>query len=183
MLINLSLSDATEKAGVSTAYLSTLFSQHMGCGFVASLTEAAGYTFFTMSEESKEKFLEDPDDRELKSFSLKRDEKYILPFYHAVTRKRGEALSVMLSPWSPPPFMKTNGEKDHGGRLKKEYYEMWAEYFCKYIEEYRKNKVDVKIISIQNEPNAVQTWDSCCYNGAEEREFAAIVSKNKKVCE
>lgn len=64
-----------------------------------------------MSEESKEKFLEDPDDRELKSFSLKRDEKYILPFYHAVTRKRGEALSVMLSPWSPPPFMKTNGEK------------------------------------------------------------------------
>ena len=171
-------------------------------GFGASLPEAAGYTFFTMSEESKEKFLEDcfgkkglnynmarmaldscdaslnnysamedPDDRELKSFSLKRDEKYILPFYHAVTRKRGEALSVMLSPWSPPPFMKTNGEKNHGGRLKKEYYEMWAEYFCKYIEEYRKNKVDVKIISIQNEPNAVQTWDSCCYNGAEEKEF------------
>lgn len=36
---NLSLSDAAEKAGVSTAYLSTLFSQHMGCGFVDYLNK------------------------------------------------------------------------------------------------------------------------------------------------
>lgn len=33
------LSDAAEKAGVSTAYLSTLFSQHMGCGFVDYLNK------------------------------------------------------------------------------------------------------------------------------------------------
>lgn len=171
-------------------------------GFGASLTEAACYTFSTMSEKSKKEFLadcfgeeglhynmarmaldscdasldnysamDDENDKELKSFSLERDEKYILPFYEAVTEARQKPLTVMLSPWSPPAFMKTNGEKNHGGKLKKEYYGMWAEYFCKYIQEYRAKGVDVKIISIQNEPNAVQTWDSCCYNGEEEKEF------------
>lgn len=171
-------------------------------GFGASLTEAACYTFSTMSEKSKKEFLADcfgeeglcynmarmaldscdaslgnysamdnEIDKELKSFSLERDEKYILPFYEAVTKVRKKPLTVMLSPWSPPAFMKTNGEKNHGGKLKKEYYGMWAEYFCRYIQEYRAKGVDVEIISIQNEPNAVQTWDSCCYNGAEEKEF------------
>lgn len=36
---NLSLSDVAEKAGVSTAYLSTLFTQHFGCGFVDYLNK------------------------------------------------------------------------------------------------------------------------------------------------
>lgn len=35
----LSLAEVAEKAGVSTAYLSTLFSQHMGCGFVDYLNK------------------------------------------------------------------------------------------------------------------------------------------------
>lgn len=110
-------------------------------------------------------------DVEMKSFSLARDEQYLLPFYQAVTDKKKAPIETMLSPWSPPAFMKTNGEKNHGGRLKKEYYRMWAEYFCRFVKEYLKKGVNVKRISIQNEPNAVQTWDSCCYNGAEEREF------------
>ncbi len=115
--------------------------------------------------------MERSDDPDLSSFSLERDETYILPFYRAVTAFRGEPLCVMLSPWSPPPFMKTNGEKNHGGRLKKEYRALWAEYFCRYIKEYRDRGADVRRISIQNEPNAVQTWDSCCYDGAEEKDF------------
>lgn len=36
---NLNLSEVAEKAGVSTAYLSTLFSQHLGCGFVDYLNK------------------------------------------------------------------------------------------------------------------------------------------------
>lgn len=36
---NISLSEVAEKAGVSTAYLSTLFTQHLGCGFVDYLNK------------------------------------------------------------------------------------------------------------------------------------------------
>ena len=30
-------------------------------------------------------------------------------------------IDIMVSPWSPPPYMKTNGQMNEGGKLKKEY--------------------------------------------------------------
>ncbi len=33
--------------------------------------------------------------------------------------------------------MKTNGERNNGGKLKPEYRKRWAEYICRYIEKYR----------------------------------------------
>jgi len=104
-------------------------------------------------------------------FSMRRDEQAILPLYRAVTETLGRPAPVMLSPWSPPAFMKTNGEKNHGGKLKPEYYGKWAQYLCRYIVEYRARGVDVRILSIQNEPAAVQTWDSCIYTAQEEKVF------------
>ncbi len=113
----------------------------------------------------------DPKDEEMKSFSLERDEQYILPFLQAAQQKRGEPLDIMLSPWSPPAFMKTNEEKCHGGKLKAEYHKFWSEYICRYIKEYKKRGFVVNRITIQNEPDAIQTWDSCTYNPREEKEF------------
>lgn len=113
----------------------------------------------------------DPEDKEMKSFTLDRDEEYILPLLRAAQEKSGEPFDIMLSPWSPPAFMKTNGDKVHGGKLKPEYREYWAEYICRYIKEYEKKGLKVKRITIQNEPEAVQSWDSCIYTAEEEKEF------------
>lgn len=140
-----------------------------------------GYTQARMSLDSCDACLSnyeampDPEDQQMVSFSLQRDEQYILPFYQELNRyclKQNKApIEVFLSPWSPPAFMKSNGEKNHGGKLKKEYYTLWAEYFCRFISEYKKRGVSIRRISLQNEPNAVQKWDSCCYTGEEEKEF------------
>lgn len=171
-------------------------------GFGGSMTEAAAYTWHTMSAKTKEEFLqayfgkeglgynqarmsldscdaclgnysamEDENDVQMKSFSIERDEKYILPFWAAASAVSAEPLQVMISPWSPPPFMKTNGEKNHGGKLKKEYRRMWAQYFCRFLMAYEEKGVRIKRLSIQNEPAAVQIWDSCVYTAAEEKEF------------
>jgi len=78
-------------------------------------------------------------------------------------------LSVFASPWSPPSYMKTNGEMNHGGKLKKEYWELWSEYYVKFVEAYRNEGIDVFGITVQNEPNATQRWDSCVYTAEEER--------------
>lgn len=43
-------------------------------------------------------------------------EKYILPLSDAAEAAYGKKLDIMLSPWSPPVYMKTNGERDHGGK-------------------------------------------------------------------
>jgi glucosylceramidase len=80
-------------------------------------------------------------------------------------------IPVFASPWSPPAYMKTNGEMNHGGKLKKEYWELWSEFYVKFIEAYRNEGIDVFGITVQNEPNATQRWDSCIYSAEEERDF------------
>lgn len=77
----------------------------------------------------------------------------------------------MASPWSPPAWMKTNGQMNEGGKLKEEYKRAWADYYCKFIEFYHKEEVPIWGISVQNEPEAKQTWDSCLYTAEEERDF------------
>ncbi len=113
----------------------------------------------------------DPDDVKLSSFSFERTEKYIIPMLRDAEKIAGRKLKIMLSPWSPPAFMKTNDSRKNGGSLKPEYADLWAEYICRYISEFRKREFEVQRISIQNEPKAVQTWDSCVYTAEQEKEF------------
>ncbi len=115
--------------------------------------------------------VEQEEDTDFLTFTLKHDEQNIIPYIKAAYKAASENLSVMLSPWSPPAFMKTNGNKNGGGKLKKSHYEAWAKYICRYIMEYRKRDINVKMLSVQNEPNAVQTWDSCIFTPAEEKDF------------
>lgn len=115
--------------------------------------------------------MSDETDTELLSFTMERTEKYIIPMLEDAQKAAGQRLEIMLSPWSPPSFMKTNGERKNGGSLKKEYYDLWASYFCRYIAEFKKRGFLVKRISLQNEPKAVQTWDSCVYSAEQEKEF------------
>lgn len=115
--------------------------------------------------------MDDPEDRDMKSFSLKRDEEYILPLLRRARGTKKEDFDLMLTPWSPPAFMKTNNDRNHGGKLKDEYKTFWAEYICRYIKEYEALGFPVKRITVQNEPDAVQTWDSCSFNPEEEKEF------------
>lgn len=115
--------------------------------------------------------MEDSKDLEMKSFSMERNEQYILPLIQEAKKVSKEPLDIMLSPWSAPAFMKTNGERVHGGKIRPEFREFWAEYICRYIKEYEKRGLKVSRLTVQNEPAAVQTWDSCTYTAEEEKEF------------
>lgn len=115
--------------------------------------------------------MSDPNDTELTGFSFERTEKYILPMLRDAQKAAGKPLELMLSPWSPPSFMKTNEKRVNGGKLIPEYREMWAKYLCRYIKEFQDRGFYVKRISLQNEPKAVQTWDSCVYTADEEKTF------------
>lgn len=113
----------------------------------------------------------DEADASFESFSFARVEKYILPMLADAEAAYGGRLEIMLSPWSPPAYMKTNGERNHGGKLKTCYWKRWAEYICRYVEEYRSRGFNVTMLTLQNEPKAVQTWDSCIYTAQEEKVF------------
>ncbi|RKX85049.1 MAG: glucosylceramidase, partial [Spirochaetes bacterium] len=112
----------------------------------------------------------DKNDTDLASFSVGHDEKEIFPFILDAQRTAG-GLKYIASPWSPPAWMKTNNNMCSGGSLKKEYYALWAEYFIKYIEAYRKKGISVWGVTVQNEAGAAQTWESCVYTAEDERDF------------
>lgn len=170
-------------------------------GFGGAFTDSAGYVYAQLSEEDRQTlihtyFHEDElnyrlgrihldscdfsmeqyeamgksDDRQMESFSLDRAFKYVLPLLRDVEAS-GRKVELMISPWSPPAFMKTNGERLHGGSLKDEYREWWAEYICLYIRKLREAGCLITRMSLQNEPAAVQPWDSCVYTAEQEKIF------------
>jgi glucosylceramidase len=67
--------------------------------------------------------------------------------------------------------MKSNKNMLHGGRLLPEFYRSWANYYVKFVRAYEKEGIPVWGISVQNEPMATQTWESCIYTAEEERDF------------
>ena len=110
-------------------------------------------------------------DKDLKTFSIAHDLKYRLPFIKAALSVAGKDFTLYASPWSPPAWMKSNNDILHGGKLKPEFYGAWADYCAKFIVAYAKEGVSVWGLSVQNEPMASQTWESCLYTAEEERDF------------
>jgi glucosylceramidase len=115
--------------------------------------------------------VEKSDDPEFKDFNLDRDAKYVQPLVKKCSAALGRDVCLLLSPWSPPAFMKDTGVRNGGGHLKKECYQSYADYIAKYITEYKKLGIPISSLTVQNEPLAVQTWDSCEYSPDEEKEF------------
>ncbi|MBQ7097691.1 MAG: glucosylceramidase [Clostridia bacterium] len=169
-------------------------------GFGGAFTEAASTTIDKLSKENRDRILKlyfdknegigynfgrvhmnscdfslgnysyvEENDKTLESFDISRDEQSVIPMIKDAM-EYGE-ITMFASPWSPPAYMKTNGQMNQGGKLKKEFYELWSEYFAKYIKEYKKRGIDISMVSVQNEPKAVQKWDSCVYTAEEERDF------------
>ncbi|MCL6457679.1 MAG: glucosylceramidase [Gorillibacterium sp.] len=110
-------------------------------------------------------------DTELATFDISHDHKWVLPMIKDAIKVRGEAITLLASPWSPPAWMKTNGEMNNGGQLKAEFAQTWARYYTKFIRAYEAQGLPIWAITVQNEPAAVQIWDSCIYSGEEERDF------------
>ena len=140
-------------------------------------TEGLGYTLGRTSIDSCDFSLscyasdDDPQDTALEHFDVSRAQQYTLPLILRANEEAGTPIRMMLTPWSPPAWMKTNASRVHGGELKEECYGVWAEYICAFIKAYQKSGVDVRMLSAQNEPKAVQTWDSCILSGTQEQVF------------
>jgi glucosylceramidase len=112
-----------------------------------------------------------PGDKNLDHFTIDHDRKYRIDFIQRALKTARGNLKVFASPWSPPAWMKTNDDMLHGGKLKPEYFQTWADYYVKYIEAYQKEGIPIWGLTVQNEAMAVQVWESCIFTAAEERDF------------
>ena len=147
-------------------FLESYFSKDKGIGYTLVRTIIHSCDFSTESYT----YIEEGDES-LESFSIERDLKHRIPFTKRVLDVATKDIVVYASPWSPPAFMKTNNNMLQGGKLKKEYYPVWANYFAKFIKAYENEGIPIWGLTIQNEPLAVQRWESCIYTAEEERDF------------
>ncbi len=114
-----------------------------------------------------------PGDTSLSHFSLDPMRKWVLPLIHEVQSIAGAGnFHLLASPWSPPSWMKTNNMMTYGGSLRPEYRQAWADYMVRFVKEMdSKENIPIWALTVQNEPAATQTWESCIYTAAEERDF------------
>ncbi|GAB2538210.1 glucosylceramidase [Spirosoma aerophilum] len=89
-------------------------------------------------------------DPTLAKFSLAPDQEHLIPILKQILAIN-PAIKILGSPWSPPTWMKSNGNSK-GGSLKLEYYDAYARYFVKYIQGMQKQGIRIDAITIQNEP-------------------------------
>ena len=179
-------------------YPGVTFQRFVGMG--AALTEASGYVFAQMDAATQADFIERcfgasgnryslarlsiqscdfslgvrsymrKRDASLGSFSIDDDWGYVIPLVKAAQATNPD-LKFLASPWSPPAWAKTNFMMKLGGHLKRGAYDDWARMIARTLLEYRDAGIDIGRITIQNEPGAIQKWESCLYSAKQEREF------------
>lgn len=108
------------------------------------------------------------------------DESYdLLPLIKEVAEiKKSQAdqeFRIVSSPWTAPAWMKDNNAyflPGHGGQLKKENYDVFAEYFLRYFEEMQKEGIEIWGITPVNEPEGNNgAWESMHFSPEGEAEF------------
>ncbi|MBN9295831.1 MAG: glycoside hydrolase family 30 protein [Filimonas sp.] len=147
-------------------FLSAYYDLNKGIGYSLARTTIHSSDFSSGSYT----YVQD-NDKELKTFNVAHDEQYRIPLIKQAITSAGGKLTLFVSPWSPPAWMKSNNSMLQGGKLLPEYMQNWANYFVKFIKTYEAKGIPVWGLSVQNEPMAKQKWESCIFTADEERDF------------
>jgi glucosylceramidase len=86
----------------------------------------------------------------LEHFGLARDLNDVVPVMKEILEVN-PGVKILASPWSAPPWMKTNN-RVKAGSLKKEYFPVYAQYFVKYIRAMEGQGIRIDAVTVQNEP-------------------------------
>ncbi|CAE8637677.1 unnamed protein product [Polarella glacialis] len=108
--------------------------------------------------------------------ALTRDTEALIPLIKAAQsalEKQGWELKLLATPWSPPAWMKNNGQMDQSDRpcLKDGMAGPWAKYFTKWISAYQAHGIPIWAVTVQNEPENNATWEACVMTAEEEADF------------
>ncbi len=113
-------------------------------------------------------------DVNLSNFTIARDEQYVIPILQEAFTYNDQ-IKLLASPWSAPAWMKTSGNLNHGS-LKPEYYEVYSNYFIKFIEAYSEYDLPIYAVTLQNEPlHESWSYPSMRMTNLEQRDFIKVI--------
>jgi glucosylceramidase len=108
-----------------------------------------------------------PGDLDLEHFSIEPDHKYLIGMIHDAQKILGADFKILASPWTSPPWMKSN-QTWNGGSLLKEHYKTFADYIVKYIQAYQQEGIPIWGITPTNEPlGNGNNWESLHFTAEE----------------
>ncbi len=176
-------------------YKDEVITKYKGIG--GAITPAVAYNYSKLSDDNKNKFIKDyfsndglnynvirlvigscdfsystfeyTRKKDLSDFNIDEDMKYIIPMLKDI--KKVKDFEIIASPWSSPSMFKDNKRLTIGGKLKKKYYDIYSDYLVMYINEYKNQGFNISYLTIQNEPFATQTWESCVFSLDEQKDF------------
>jgi glucosylceramidase len=111
-------------------------------------------------------------DLELKKFSIDHDRTYILPILREARQVNPE-LFLFSSPWSPPGWMKSSNTL-FGGTIREANFGPYAEYFRRFLTDYKAAGVEIDAVTVQNEVDSEQQgkMPQCIWGQQDEIAFA-----------
>ncbi|MEO9884334.1 MAG: glycoside hydrolase family 30 protein [Balneola sp.] len=171
-------------------------------GFGGSFTEASAYLLNELSQENRDKVIEAyfgesgakysltrthinssdfslgnysyasvENDMDLENFTIEEDRDDLIPMIKDAMAVSKDGFKIISSPWTAPPWMKDNNDWK-GGKLLPKYYDTWALFFSKYLNEYQKEGIDIWGITVENEPLGNDSnWESMHFIPEEMNEF------------
>ncbi len=142
-------------AGRRTALLTELFAPGGTCnwgmlriciGSPDFRAETVGYTYDDMPAGQT--------DPTLASFSIARDEAYVLPVISEIVAIRPD-VKILACPWTPPAWMLASGTFETGGcTFAGQWMSAYAQYFVRFLRAYQAAGIPIWAVTCQNEPVA-----------------------------
>jgi glucosylceramidase len=108
-------------------------------------------------------------DLDLKNFSLNPDKKDLIPLLKEILAINPK-IKIVATPWSAPIWMKDKNSFV-GGSLKPIYYDVYAKYFVKYIQQMKAEGITIEAITPQNEPLNPNNNPSMVMTATQQAEF------------
>jgi len=111
------------------------------------------------------------DDMTLEHFTIAEDTADLIPFIKDAMKASEDGFKLFASPWTAPPWMKTNNDWV-GGELDLKYYDTWALFFSKYVDAYKDEGIDIWGFTVENEPlGNGNNWESMHYTPKQMTDF------------
>jgi len=108
----------------------------------------------------------DPD---LVNFNIEAGDREVPPLLKEILAIN-PSIKIIGSPWTAPPWMKTN-QSFIGGKLRTEHYRIYANYLIKYIKAMNGMGIPVHALTIQNEPLNGENEPSMLMEAWEQADF------------
>ncbi|XP_045533938.1 lysosomal acid glucosylceramidase-like [Papilio machaon] len=93
------------------------------------------------------------NDAALTNYSLSREDfDYKIPMIEMAKAMATDEVKITATAWSSPIWMKTNEAITGFGQIKPEFYQSYADYHLRFLEEYEKFNIKIWAITTTNEP-------------------------------